>query len=54
MRVTKTYMIARTDSSDFDIALERVVEYSEMGADAVLIEAHNFSCSNSLNKKRHK
>ncbi len=32
------YVIARTDSSDFDIALERVVEYSKMGADAVLIE----------------
>ena len=32
------YVIARTDSGDFDDALQRVSEYAELGADAVLVE----------------
>ena len=32
------YIIARTDSNDFEDSLKRVQEYSHLGADAILIE----------------
>ena len=32
------YVIARTDSSNFDDAIKRVSEYAQLGADAILVE----------------